>query len=132
MVHEFEKVFGDYCEKNNIVSEFIRFHPIINNAKDFTSIYNVIYNRNTLATNLKDYDDPFTSEFSKSCRKTVRQVLKSGVTYKITKSPTNLETFKKIYYLNMERKEATDYYFFNDEYFNSGTFEKIIYRKIVV
>lgn len=118
LVLEFEKAFSNYCEENKIISEFVRFHPIINNAIDFKNVYNSIYMRKTLGTNLKDYDDPFQNEFSKSSRKTVRQVLKSGVEYAIEISPENLDEFKRIYYLNMERKEADEFYFFDDEYFN--------------
>lgn len=116
---EFEDSFSNYCLKNDIVSEFVRFHPIVANALDFEKIYHPTYMRKTLGTNLEKYENPFQSEFSKSCRKTVRQVLKSGVTYRITEKPENLEDFKRVYYLNMDRKNAIDYYYFDDEYFEN-------------
>src|SRR6478735_1307981 len=50
------------CEENKIVSEFIRFHPILENAEDFTSVYDVKCIRKTLGTNLKDFEDPFQIE----------------------------------------------------------------------
>lgn len=120
LLYDYEKKFKKYCEENNIVAEFVRFHPLYKNYLDFKEIYNSSFNRYTLATNLKDYDDPFTSEFSKHCRKTVRQVLKEGITFKMIENVTeaDIEEFKRIYYLNMKRKEAEDYYFFDDEYFN--------------
>lgn len=115
----YEKSFQRFCDENNIVSEFIRFHPILKNALDFEKVYPPIYMRKTLGTNLEKYDEPVVSEFSKSCRKTIRQVLKSGVSYKIIEKPDNLEEFKRVYYLNMERKNAEEYYFFDNEYFDS-------------
>src|SRR5699024_9784923 len=114
----FEIEFQKYCNENNIVSEFIRFHPIVENAKDFQVCYEVSHIRNTVGTNLNDYDDPFQAEFSKSCRKNIRRALRDGISYKITKSPSDVSKFKEFYYSTMDRNNATEYYYFNDDYFN--------------
>lgn len=119
LLKEFEKNFKKYAEERNIVSEFVRFHPIKENAIDMKPIYNSTYMRKTLGTNLEKFENPVQSEFSKSCRKTIRQALKQEITYKVTEKPENLEEFKKIYYLTMDRKNATDYYYFGDEYFEN-------------
>lgn len=119
LLQNYEKDFSNYCLQNNIVSEFVRFNPIIKNYEDFEKMYNAKYMRKTLATNLEKYEDPVLSEFSKSCRKEIRRVLASGVEYRVTEKPESLEEFKRIYYLNMERKNASEYYFFDDEYFNN-------------
>ena len=107
-----------YCEKNNIVSEFVRFHPIINNALDFKKIYDVVYMRKTLGTNLEKYNDPIQEEFSKSCRKNIRQCKNKGITVVVTEAPKDISKIKEIYYSTMKRNNATDYYYFKDEYFN--------------
>ena len=119
LVEQYYKKFKKYCEKNSIVSEFIRFHPILKNAKDFEKIYNIQCIRKTLGTDLKKFENPIASEFSKSCRKNIRQAVNKGVSYKITKSPENLSTFEKCYYSTMDRNHATDYYYFPKEYFDS-------------
>ncbi|MEG8980160.1 GNAT family N-acetyltransferase [Priestia megaterium] len=115
---EYTKAFSHYCEENNIVSEFIRFHPIIKNAEDFTSVYDVNCIRKTLGTNLKDFEDPVQMEFSKSRRKNIRKALNEGVSFEIIEKPSNIREFKKIYYSTMDRNNATDYYYFDDEYFD--------------
>lgn len=117
LILEFQNDFGLYCKNHNIVSEFIRFHPIINNAYDFKEIYHLENIRNTIGTDLTVSDDPTSSEFSKSCRKTIRQLIKKGLTYKITENPDNLDEFKKIYYATMDRNKATDFYYFDQNYF---------------
>lgn len=117
LLKDYEIDFKRYCKQNNIVSEFVRFHPILNNAVDFKGVYKVCYLRNTLGTNLKISDEPINEEFSKSCRKTIRQVLKKGITFNVIEDVKDFEEFKRIYYLNMDRKNATDYYYFDDEYF---------------
>lgn len=119
LIETFVKKFEKYCEKNRIVSEFVRFHPLVDNAKDFKEIYNAECIRKTLGTNLKEFDDPIQAEFSKSCRKNIRQAINKGITFKITESPEDIHNFKEIYYSTMDRNNATDYYYFDDKYFNS-------------
>lgn len=119
LVTNYIRAFEKYCDTKKIVSEFIRFHPILNNANDFKEVYNPQYIRKTLGTNLNKFDDPVASEFSKHCRKNIRQALRKGISYKITKSPDNLNTFRKIYYSTMDRNHATDYYYFPERYFDN-------------
>ena len=118
LIINYEKAFRKYCEKKCIISEFIRFHPLENNAMDFKEIYKPQCIRKTVGTNLKDYKNPEKEEFSKSCRKNIRQALNKGVTYKVIRNPDNLQEFKEIYYSTMDRNKATDYYYFDDEYFS--------------
>ncbi|GAB2538054.1 GNAT family N-acetyltransferase [Gracilibacillus alcaliphilus] len=117
LVLEFKNKFHEFCVDNNIISEFVRFHPLVNNAKDFEDVYKVEYSRKTVGTNLKEFDDPFQSEFSKSCRKNIRKSLKEGVSYRVTEQPEDISAFKQIYYSTMDRNQAKDYYYFDDAYF---------------
>lgn len=117
LVSAFENEFKKYCNDNSIVSEFVRFHPIINNAEVFSSVYNAKCIRNTLGTNLRDYENPIESEFSKNCRRNIRKALNKGVSYKVTQKPENIDAFKEIYYSTMDRNNASDYYYFDDRYF---------------
>ena len=90
---------------------------MVKNYEDFKEIYNPIYLRKTLITKLQE-NDVIQKQFGKSCRKNIRQALNKGITYKVTKSPENIGAFKEIYYSTMDRNHATDYYYFDDEYFN--------------
>src|SRR5699024_852612 len=120
LINKFENEFSAYCLSNNIVSEFVRFHPVINNADSFKDIYKPTFIRKTLGTNLKNYDDPFQEEFSRSSRKKVRQTLKKGITYEVIENPKDLDDFKKIYYSTMDRNKADEFYYFDEEYFNKS------------
>jgi len=119
LLQAFEESFSKFCYDNHIVSEFIRFHPFEKNAELFGELYNAQHIRNTLGTNLKLYQDPFTEEFSKGCRKNIKQAINKGVSWRITPRPDNISVFKNIYYSTMDRNNATDYYYFDDEYFNN-------------
>lgn len=117
LVSGFKRDFKDYCKDNNVVSEFIRFHPINKNYQDFNEVYKVSYLRATVITNLKAHEDPFQVEFKKGARKEVRRALRSGVTYKVYKNPKCLTKFKELYYSTMDRAGAEGYYFFSEQYF---------------
>lgn len=117
LVSQFYNQFSVFCKENKIVSEFVRFHPIEGNSRDFFPMYDVSCIRKTLGTNLKDYKDPIQSEFSKSCRKNIRKALNKGITYEIIENPRDIDEFKKIYYSTMDRNNASDYYYFDESYF---------------
>ncbi|MBR7117522.1 MAG: peptidoglycan bridge formation glycyltransferase FemA/FemB family protein [Clostridia bacterium] len=117
LISGFEANFSEYCKSEGIVSEFVRFHPIFNNASDFKDVYSAIPIRKTLGTDLT-LEDPVSEEFSKGCRKNIRRSTAKGVTWRVTEAPADISRFKDIYYSTMDRNGASDYYYFDDEYFN--------------
>ncbi|MBR5817363.1 MAG: peptidoglycan bridge formation glycyltransferase FemA/FemB family protein, partial [Clostridia bacterium] len=112
----YEADFAEYAKEHNVVSEFVRFHPICKNALDFKEVYSAECIRHTLITDLTA-EDPVAEQFSKSCRKNIRRAINSGVSYRVTKSPENVDAFREVYYSTMDRNRAGDYYYFGDEYF---------------
>lgn len=117
LIKDYAESFEQYCRDENIVCEFIRFHPIFRNEKDFTGIYDVIYSRHTVGTNIKDYDDPVAGDFGKSARKEVRKVENNGVTCTVHTNPDNLDVFRKLYEETMDRNHADKKYYFPDSYY---------------
>lgn len=109
--------FKAYTGRENIIADFVRFHPIIGNGVDFREAYNAIFDRKTVGTNLT-YDDVIGTEFSKHKRKDIRRILKNPkISYKIDEDPSTLDDFVEIYYSTMDRNRADSYYFFRPEYF---------------
>ncbi len=119
LISAYMEDFKSYTIRENIVSEFIRFHPIIGNGLDFQKAYNAIYDRKTVGTNLT-YDDVIGTEFSKHKRKEIRRILKNpDIHYKIDEEPETLDDFLAIYYSTMDRDGANEYYYFKREYFRN-------------
>jgi len=119
LIKNYENKFNEYAQKQNIVSEFVRFHPVISNARNFKNVYDISFNRKTVGTNLK-YDNPFQTEFSKSTRKRIRKILRNEhISYEIIDRPKTLDDFMEIYYSTMDRNDATDNYYFPKDYFNN-------------
>lgn len=114
---DFICAFGDYCRDGDIVSEFIRFHPVLKNVADFMDSYDTVFMRNTIQTRLTATEDPLMSEYSASVRRDIRKGLKRGVDYKVIVNPDNLDRFRDLYLQTMKRNHADDYYYFDEDYF---------------
>ena len=121
LLQEYLEAFAKYCEENRIICEFVRYHPIYRNYKDFESVYQTEYSRHTVGTNLKDYDDIVQSEFSKTARREVRKAESAGVTCTINLHPDNLDVFRKLYEETLERNHAGSMYYFPEEYYKMLT-----------
>ena len=118
LVSEYIYEFDAYCKKSDIVSEFIRFHPINENWKDFVTAYDVKFDRKTVGTDLKA-ESPILYEYRKDCRKRIRKALDNGVSFEVLENPNSLDAFREVYYQTMDRNKADMYYYFNCDYFDT-------------
>ena len=123
LIRDYASQFEKYCERENIVCEFIRYHPIYRNWEGFSDVYEIVFSRKTVGTNLADFDDPVGSEFSKSARKEIRKATHAGVTCVTIPHPDNLTAFRRLYEDTMDRNNAAAMYYFPDEYYQLLTTE---------
>lgn len=121
LLEEYQDEFSRYCAQNNIICEFVRYHPVFRNYEDFGSIYQTEYSRHTVGTNLKDFDDPVQAEFSKTARREVRKAENAGVTCSVHLHPENLDVFRRLYEETMDRNHAGAMYYFPDAYYQMLT-----------
>ncbi|SHH20360.1 lipid II:glycine glycyltransferase FemX [Tepidibacter thalassicus] len=113
----FENEFLNYCKSNNILAEFIRFNPLIDNINIFKHNIEILKNRTTVIVNLdKDIQSIWENSISSKNRNMIRKAEKFGL--KVRKS-NDYSAFKKIYYKTMEKVKASSFYYFGDEYFEN-------------
>lgn len=112
-ISDFWKEFDAYCEENDIVAEFMRFHPLLNNQKLASPQMKTFYSRHTVALDLTD-DDIWMHQISSKNRNMIRKAEKEGVT--IVESD-DYETFRKLYDGTMTDLHAEDFYFFPPSYY---------------
>src|SRR5699024_391786 len=118
LIEEFNECFSIYCNNNNIVSEFIRFHPVLQNHQEMKGIYDITYMRQTVGTDFKKFEDTFQNEFSRTARTKVRKRLRDDrFSFHIDRGFENVEDFISIYNHTMDRNNASHFYYFNKEYF---------------
>ena len=115
----FKSEYENWCMENNIICEFVRFHPVMENA---LHSYNELYDRemlgNTVAIELDD-DEAIWDRFSPSNRRHIRVSDKEGVVIKTGTSKEDFDAFQKIYETTMNNDDATDYYYFDKDFFES-------------
>jgi len=116
LLHAFDEKFVEYCRTHRIVSEFVRFHPLLNNAEYCSCLYETEKNRQTVAIDLT-VGDLMTECFSSKCRNMVRKATKNGVTAQFDFDGTTLNDFHRLYTLTMRKNVAPNYYFFTEIYF---------------
>lgn len=112
-IADFWKEFDAYCQENDIVAEFMRFHPLLNNQKLASPQMKTFYSRHTVALDLSD-DDIWMHQISSKNRNMIRKAEKEGVT--IVESD-DYETFRKLYDGTMSDLHAEDFYFFPHSYY---------------
>lgn len=107
--------FQDYCRKNRIVSEFIRFHLFENNE-----VRNNYYGDVSLIGPhiSRDLKKPITSDIHKSVRTSLRKAEKMGITFEADTTKSGLEDFLKVYNSTMNRHEADGFYYFKESFFH--------------
>ena len=115
----FEKL-EEYCKKENIVSEFIRLCPFTDNYKNYEGGHDYIINRISKTVNMKlESPEQIWNDMEGRCRCAIRKAQKNNLVVKSGFTEQQMVEFKKIYYDTMSRDKADDYYFFDDEFFDS-------------
>jgi lipid II:glycine glycyltransferase (peptidoglycan interpeptide bridge formation enzyme) len=118
-MNKFYEIFKDYCKKNNVVSEFIRFHPLIDNLS-YSPVEIASHKVNeTVIINLSLTPEEIWQNLTPSCRNKVRKARKAELAVVQDKQFENLDKFHKLYTNTMERLGAQQYYFFPLEWFYS-------------
>lgn len=119
--NDFEDLFNQYnefCKNNNIVSEFVRFHPLLRNSSQCSSFYKVIDLGDTVHLDISDEEIIWTNITSKN-RNMIRKAQKNGLKVYYGINEKLIQKFIDIYNKTMERDAAEDYYFFPKQFYKS-------------
>ncbi|HHU80940.1 MAG TPA: GNAT family N-acetyltransferase [Acholeplasmataceae bacterium] len=126
---KFNEEYSDYCRSKNIISEFVRFHPVLKNSKINSEIYEVIDLGKTITMDLISKEQIWNDLSSKN-RNVIRKAIKSGVEVYWGRSPELIDEFIPLYNATMNKDEATDYYYFNKEFYNC-VLEDLKYNSLI-
>ena len=117
----FSELFYSYeqwCRKNGIISEFVRFHPVLENHLFSEGKYDVISLGNTVVLDLTSTDVIWANMTSKN-RNMIRKAQKNGVEIYSGRYPQIYEEFREIYNQTMDKDNAEEYYYFGKEFYQS-------------
>lgn len=107
-----------WCIENGIISEFVRFHPVLKNHEPMEKHYDVIPLGYTVRLDLSSPEIIWENITSKN-RNVIRKAQKNGVEIHIGRSKELFETFREIYNSTMDKDNADEYYYFAPEFYDS-------------
>lgn len=110
---EYEK----WCFENNIISEFVRFHPVIKNHLQASS-YEIIGLGNTVSLDLSSPETIWANITSKN-RNVIRKAQKNSIHIYNGRYPEIYQKFREIYNATMDKDNADSYYYFSPEFYES-------------
>ena len=102
------------CKKQNIISEFIRFHPFNDTVKLLDGYFDFFHHdRDTVYVDCTVSKELRWATYSCNTRNVLRRC-EEELTF--TRS-NDIESFIELYEATMQKNEADDFYFFEREYF---------------
>ena len=118
---ETENLFRAYeawLRENGIISEFVRFHPMIRNHEQSAGFYETVRLGEVVHMDLSSPETIWANLSSKN-RNMIRKAEKNGITIRRGRDPEIYEAFRLMYNATMEQDEAEAYYFFGKAFYDS-------------
>ncbi|MFJ9501230.1 GNAT family N-acetyltransferase [Brevibacillus centrosporus] len=105
----------NWCESHSILAEFIRFHPILENDRNYRG--QIFPDRSTVWIDLKA-DNLFANYQTRSRRK-IRRAQEKGLYVEWCSFKEFMQHFPLLYEELMKELGADDFYFFPEDYFKA-------------
>lgn len=118
---ETEELFGAYenwIQKNGIISEFVRFHPMVKNHDTSMPFYEVIQLGEVVHMELSNPEDIWSNIISKN-RNMIRKAIKNDIKIYNGRFPEIYEKFRTIYNGTMDKDNAEEYFYFGEAFYKS-------------
>lgn len=112
------KAYTNKMKEENIVDNFVRYHPVLANAELMKSVSNVIDLGKTVAFDLTSPEVIWDNIISKN-RNMIRKAAKNGIVIKHGQGVELFDEFIKIYNATMDKDNAEEYYYFKHEFYES-------------
>lgn len=112
------ETYEKWCANNGIISEFVRFHPVLENHYFCQDAYDVIPLGNTIVLDLST-PEVIWANFTSKNRNMIRKAQKNNVKVYSGRDPQIFDTFKRIYDKTMDKDNAESYYYFEPEFYES-------------
>lgn len=105
-------------KEENIVDNFVRYHPVLKNAIPMKSISNVVDLGKTIAFDLSSPEIIWENIISKN-RNMIRKAEKNGIEIHHGKDLGLFNDFRRIYNATMDKDNAEAYYYFSEAFYES-------------
>ncbi len=119
---EFFEDYKKWCVSCGIISEFVRFHPVLENHKMVLGEYDVVPLGNTVVLDISSEEIIWNNIHSKN-RNMIRKAKKNGVKVYFGRYPEIYKIFQNIYNATMDKDKAEAYYYFSDDFYKSVLYD---------
>ena len=110
--------YENWAVKNGIISEFVRFHPLVKSHGVCDGFYEVVQLGEVVHMDLSSPDTIWNNITSKN-RNVIRKAIKNDIHIYNGRFPEIYERFHRIYDATMDRDNAEKYYYFGDRFYES-------------
>lgn len=118
---DIEKLFEEYKSwlfENDIISEFVRFHPMLMNHMACASFYDVVQLGAVVHMDLSSPEIVWDNMISKN-RNVIRKAIKNDIKIYNGRFPEIYNEFRTIYNITMDKDNADEYYYFDEDFYKS-------------
>jgi len=112
----FAEAFTEHCRSENIVAEFVRFDPNVENHERFTCL-DPSFNRDTVRVDLTQSEEEIWNAYEGRNQRAIRQAQETDIAIEPTTDPDDVADFHRIYSNAMEAKDASEHYRFTRSFF---------------
>jgi len=112
LANQFADAFSEFCVRNNIVSEFVRFDPNAKNHEVFSAL-EPIHNRKTVWIDLLQSKQEIWDSYEGRNQRAIKQAKNSDLYVEVTRSKSDYEAFHELYSTRMVEMDAADHYRFS-------------------
>ncbi|MGZ3458349.1 MAG: lipid II:glycine glycyltransferase FemX [Archangium sp.] len=119
VLRAFRAEFEAYCRGANIVSEFVRFHPVLGNHRLLGEAMDITYDRETLFIDLTPSEEELFARCHPNHQRNIRKALKHGLEFRVLvahEALPHLEEFYRLYRTTMLKVGSLPYCYFSMEY----------------
>lgn len=116
------ETYQKWCQNHNVISEFVRYHPVLKNNQFSDGFYDVKAIGETIALDLDSPELIWNNLISKN-RNMVRKAQRSGIEIYNGRYPEIFKEFRIIYNATMDKDGANDYYYFKPEFYGSVLYD---------
>ena len=114
----FFNAFNGFCQDENIIAEFTRFHPLLNNYSFSEQNMTVLKDRKTVCLDITQSNEQiWKRSYSSNNRNMIRKALKNNVEIIKSTKQEDYSEFYNIYVETMRNVNSGEYLFFNEQYF---------------
>ncbi|MDF9407854.1 GNAT family N-acetyltransferase [Pelotomaculum isophthalicicum JI] len=113
----FHLCFTDYCARNRIVSEFIRFHPLLGNHRLLLNNLEVERVSSVICVDLRRTNEEIWTGYERNNRKNINKAYREGLEVILEDTPSHFSDFISIYHHTLFRNQASEFYFFNSDFY---------------